>query len=215
MIDGMRLIALSDRTPVRGAVVALGSFDGVHEGHRAVLARAADEARASGLIPAAFTFSVPPSSGRDAEGVLLSTLDEKLALLREAGIGLVAVGNFDKLSGMKADEFVRIVLRDELCAVKTVCGYDFSFGAGREGTPVTLKDYFGDDAITLPCVSKSGVPVSSSRIRSLLSDGEVKAAAELLGRPYSVSGKVFRGRGDGRRIGFPTVNLSPDPSKVR
>ena len=215
MTDGMRLIALSDRSSARGAVVALGSFDGVHEGHRAVLARAAEEARASGLAAVAFTFSVPPSLGPRADGVLLSTPEEKLALLRDAGIDAAALADFGKLSCMTAEEFVRVILLEELRALKTVCGYDFSFGAGRSGTPETLRDYFGEDAIILPCVSAAGIPVSSSKIRSLLSEGKVAAAAELLGRPYSVSGKIFRGRGDGTRIGFPTVNLAPDKSKVR
>ncbi len=215
MTEGMRLIALSDRSSAQGTVVALGSFDGVHAGHRAVLAMAVEEARATGLAAVAFTFSAPPSAGRDAEGVLLSTLDEKLALLRDSGIDAAAVADFEKMSGTTAEEFVRVVLREELGAMKTVCGYDFSFGSGRAGTPATLKEFFGDGAVTLPCVSQSGIPVSSRRIRSLLSEGKAASASELLGRPYSVSGKVFRGRGDGTRIGFPTVNLAPDKSKVR
>ena len=216
MIQKLNLSGFSGGADLRGSVVALGSFDGMHAGHRAVIDRAVSSARGAGIASVVFTFAVPPSlsTGANASG-LLTTLDEKLELLAEAGVDFAAVADFSDLSGMTAERFISEALRGDLRAEKVVCGYDFSFGSGRAGNAETLRAAFGPDAEFVPAVCTDGIPVSSSRIRSLLSAGKAGQAASLLGRPYSFEGKVFRGRGDGRRLGFPTVNLLPPEQKQR
>ncbi len=207
------MIDFTGRRSEVGVCVALGGFDGVHIGHAAVLRRAVSLARESGKISVAFTFSSLPAAGDRLTGSLLSTLEEKLELISALGIDAAAVADFREFSGMSSDDFLSNVLKGQLGATDTVCGLDFSFGKGRSGSYETLRSFFGDSATAVPCVSFGGIPVSSSRVRSLLSRGCAEEAAQLLGRPYSLMGKVFSGRGDGRRLGFPTVNFRPDPEK--
>ncbi|MBO7375584.1 MAG: riboflavin biosynthesis protein RibF [Clostridia bacterium] len=208
-----RLIDFTGRRSAVGVCVALGGFDGVHIGHTAVLRRAVALARESGKISVAFTFSAPPAAGNRLTGSLLSTLEEKLKLISDVGIDAAAVADFRDFADMSSGDFISDVLKGQLGATDTVCGLDFSFGKGRSGSFETLRSSFGDSAAAVACVSSGGIPVSSSRIRSLLSRGCAEEAAVLLGRPYSLGGTVFAGRGDGRRIGFPTVNFRPDPEK--
>jgi riboflavin kinase/FMN adenylyltransferase len=193
------------RTPAelgRGErAVAIGTFDGVHLGHRQVLA----SALAAGLAPTVVTFDPHPRIvfGYDVE--LLTTLERRLELIAGAGVDEALVLEFDlDLAQLGPEEFADAVLRPIGTQV-VVAGPDFRFGQGRRGD-LGLLGRLGFDARTVPLVEG----VSSSRIRDLLRSGEVERAARLLGRPAEVPGTVVTGDARGGTLGFPTANLRVD-----
>jgi riboflavin kinase/FMN adenylyltransferase len=187
--------------PVRRAV-AIGTFDGVHRGHRRVL----DAARASGLRSTVVTFDPHPRAFFGTPVELLSTLERRLELLEEAGIADVLVLHFDRgLASLEAGTFCESILR-RIGTEIVAAGDGFRFGRGREGDLVLLER-LGFDVRRVPIVDD----VSSSHIRSLLAVGEVGYAAELLGRPPEVEGIVVMGDQRGRLLGFPTANLDTPP----
>lgn len=210
----MRVFHRAPRLPdaFRGAAVAIGNFDGVHRGHRAVL----EAARA--LLPAAppgvLTFEPHPREVLQPERApaRLTPLAAKLRLLREAGAGFVQVLRFDRaLTAMPAETFVRRVLVEQLGAAGVAVGQDFRFGHGRSGDPellARLGPVLGFRTSIVAPLSVAGEPCSSTRVRELLGDGRVAEAAQLLGRPHAVAGRVVRGDARGRQIGFPTANLA-------
>jgi riboflavin kinase/FMN adenylyltransferase len=204
---------------VRAVVVALGNFDGVHLGHRAVLARAAEEARRLGGRVIAATFWPHPRSviGRGGPPGLLTTLEARREELLRAGAEEVRVVPFDEaLSKKSPEEFVRDVLVGELGAVAVVVGENFRFGykaAGDVGDLTRIMREHGGEAYAVE-VRGGEEGISSTRIRSLLLGGEVAEAVKLLGRPYAVRGEVVVGDRRGRTIGFPTANVRPDPAVV-
>jgi riboflavin kinase/FMN adenylyltransferase len=199
--------------------VALGNFDGVHLGHRAVLARAAEEARRLGGRVVAATFWPHPRSviGRGGPPGLLTTLEARREELLRAGAEEVRVVPFDEaLSKKSPEEFVRDVLVGELGAVAVVVGENFRFGykaAGDVGDLTRIMREHGGEAYAVE-VRGGKEGISSTRIRSLLLGGEVAEAGKLLGRPYAVRGEVVVGDRRGRTIGFPTANVRPDPAVV-
>jgi riboflavin kinase/FMN adenylyltransferase len=191
-----------DRRP---RAVALGTFDGVHLGHRRVL----EEARAGApdLEPTVVTFWPHPRIVLGNEVGLLTTLDRRLELLADAGIEEALVVEFtSELAQMQPEEFAEELLRP-LGTEVVVAGADFRFGHGRRGNLEALKRLgFGVRPVEL-------VPgVSSTAIRALLRDGEVEAAARLLGRPAEVEGTVVSGDARGGTLGYPTANLSVEPA---
>ena len=201
---------------VRGSrAVALGCFDGFHRGHRSIIAKTVKTAARLGMEPAAFTFNRPPASSLypSFPGILTGS-EEKAELLREAGIQVILAADFESVRDMSAADFSERLLISELDAGAVVFGEDFTFGRGAEGTASTLRSVFGRRAIVVPFTEEGGVKISSRVIRSLISEGKVGEAARLLGRPYSLGGTRFEGRHDGRKLGFPTVNLYPDPEFV-
>ena len=204
---------------MRAVVVALGNFDGVHLGHRAVLARAAEEARRRGGLVVAATFWPHPRSviGRGEPPGLLTTLESRREELLRAGADEVRVVTFDaELSKKSPREFIESVLVGELGAAAVVVGENFRFGykaAGDVGDLTRIMREHGGDAYAVE-VSGGEAGISSTRIRALLLNGEVAEAAELLGRPYAVRGEVLVGDRRGRTIGFPTANVGPDPGVV-
>ncbi|MDR1790165.1 MAG: bifunctional riboflavin kinase/FAD synthetase [Propionibacteriaceae bacterium] len=192
------------------SAVAIGNFDGVHIGHRAVLAEARALQPESELVVVTFwphplqllTPADPPK--------LLGTLDERLALLKAAGADRVEVVEFTPaLAKESPEQFIAEVLLP-LRPVRVVVGENFRFGAQAVGDVNTLR-VFGQAAgfatTALPLVSSKGEETTSSRIRQLLEAGEVSAAAELLGRPFRFSGEVVHGEHRGKSLGFPTANL--------
>lgn len=182
--------------------VAIGTFDGVHLGHRAVL----EAAKAAGLLATAVTFEPHPRIAFGYEVELLTTLERRLELIGEAGIPEALVVAFDhRFSQQSPEEFVDQVLRP-LGAEVVVAGGNFRFGRGREGDLETLRD-LGIDARGVPLVEG----VSSSGIRDLLRAGEIERAAKLLGRPPELDGPVVSGDARGDTLGFPTANLRLDP----
>jgi riboflavin kinase/FMN adenylyltransferase len=190
-----------DLDPARRAV-AIGTFDGVHRGHRRVL----EAARAADLRPTVVTFDPHPRSffGRRVE--LLSTLERRLELLDEAGVEDVLVLRFDEaLAALEPEVFAESMLRG-IGAEVVAAGDGFRFGRGRTGD-LALLDRLGFDVRPVPLVDD----VSSSRVRELLAAGDVAGAATLLGRPPEVEGIVVLGDQRGRLLGFPTANLETPP----
>jgi len=182
--------------------VALGTFDGVHLGHRRVL----DAALAAGRTPTVVTFDPHPRVALGYGVELLVPLERRLELLGETGIEETLVVDFDlELAQLPAEEFAERVLRP-LGTEVVVAGSNFRFGRGRAGD-LALLERLGFDARPVPLVDG----VSSTRIRDLLRAGEVERAAKLLGRPAELAGTVVAGDARGGTLGFPTANLRPEP----
>jgi riboflavin kinase / FMN adenylyltransferase len=197
------------------AVVTVGMFDGVHRGHRALLDRAAAEAAARGLPAAAVTFDRHPLAvlRPGSEPPLLTTLDRKVELLGEAGMGAVLVLAFTKeLSEVGAEAFAAEVLFDALAARAVVVGENFRFGHKAAGDPALLAELGRPrevEVVAVPLHADGGQVVSSTRVRAELAAGDVAAAAASLGRPYAVEGEVVVGdRRGGPVLGIPTANLA-------
>jgi riboflavin kinase/FMN adenylyltransferase len=187
---------------LRPRAVAVGTFDGVHLGHRRVL----EAARAAGLAATVVTFDPHPRIALGYEVELLTTLERRLELIRELGIEDALVLEFDlELAQLSGEEFAETVLRATGTDV-VVAGANFRFGRGRGGD-LGLLGRLGFDVRTVPLVEGT----SSSRIRDLIRAGEVVRAARLLGRPPELDGTVVAGDARGGTLGFPTANLRLDP----
>ena len=206
---------------MRGVVVALGSFDGVHLGHQAVVRRAVEEARRREGRVVAATFDPHPRAVLvpGSEPRLLTTLELRREALLGYGVDEVRIIRFDEeLSRKSPEEFVRDMLVGEIGAAAVVVGENFRFGhraAGDVADLGRLMEGFGREAYAVPVRSELGEgPISSTRIRALIGGGEVVEAARLLGRPYVLRGEVVVGDRRGRSIGFPTANVRPDSALV-
>lgn len=195
----------------RNRVLALGSFDGFHIGHRAVIDAAVALADELDAEPSVFCFDVPPACFAPGSNVkVLGDKEERKELFAARGISSLFVADFSELRGLDARDFITEVLIGECGAIGVVCGFNFAFGKNRAGTPILLRDYFKDRVITLDPIYFGENPVSSSRIRAALLDGDVSLARRMLGRPYAIREGVSEGRHDGRKLGFPTLNQYPD-----
>jgi len=197
----------------RGSCVCVGNFDGVHKGHQALLALARERARRDGIGVVAVTFDPHPLevlTGRPPARLL--DTDRRAALLEAAGADLVLVLSFTSdLARLPAETFVRRVLLQRLGMRRLFLGCDFALGRGRKGTPETLARLGSGLGFTVEGsepVREEGDVVSSSRIRKLAAEGEVRRAAALLGRPHAARGVIVHGRHRGTGLGFPTANLS-------
>lgn len=202
-------------TPPQGACAAtIGNFDGVHAGHRALVARVVEAARPAGLTACAVTFFPHPSRvlGRAVPPPLLTTRPDRIRLLRAAGIDVVEEVPFSpELAASSPEAFVRTVLVERLAVRHVVVGADFVFGAGRAGTVEVLAGLgnrlgFTVEAVPPVTVENLGV-ASSTSIRRFVREGDLAAATRLLGRPYHLHGTVVEGARRGRQLGFPTANL--------
>jgi len=201
--------------------MGLGIFDGVHLGHRAVLLRVTERARREGWRSMALTFDPHPLEvlAPQPEPFLLTSLEERLELFRELGLGAALVLRFDEaLRSTEPEAFVEGVLVGCVRVRAVVCGPDFTFGRNRRGDVGLLRTLgarWGFDVEVCPQVVWQGEPISSTRIRNLLRQGEVEAAAELLGRPYTVRGQVkevlWAGRSFTAHLTFPPRQLLPAP----
>lgn len=191
------------------SVVAIGTFDGVHLGHQAVLSRAVALAAEQGLPAWVATFDQHPAAvlAPDRCPPSLATLGENLAAFERLGLAGALVLRFDRaMSETSASDFLQCVLIGGLRATSLVVGHDAAIGHGREGDATWLADRIA--TVVVPPIELGGVRVSSRGIREMVSEGEVKAAATLLGRSYSMAGIVVRGKQLGRTLGFPTANLA-------
>ncbi len=197
-------------------VTAIGNFDGVHLGHRAILKAAIDRARAAGGTAFALTFDPLPAKllAPDRAPQLILAPDDKLELLRLSGIDGVIVLNFTlELSLLAPRDFVRDYLRGKIGVREVVVGHSVSFGHNRAGNAammVELGREFGFDVDVVGPVKIGGIEVSSTKVRELIGTGDLRAAARLLGRYHFLSGQVVRGRERGRTIGYPTANLASE-----
>lgn len=200
--------------PLRGAVIALGNFDGFHLGHQAVAREAIEWARAEGRPSIIATFDPHPVRHfkPDAEPFRLTTLEQRHELYLAAGATAMLVFHFDgALAGTSAEDFVRVLLAERLGVSGVVTGEDFTFGKGRTGNLAVLETLGREAGIAcraVPPVLDGGEPVSSSRIRDALRAGDPQEAARLLTRPFAIRGVVQHGDKLGRTIGYPTANLA-------
>jgi riboflavin kinase / FMN adenylyltransferase len=201
-----------------GAVVAIGNFDGLHRGHRAVVAAALERARGLKRPAAAVTFEPHPRLVlRPGEPLFrLTDAQAKLRLLAASGLDGVLVMTFDAaLAALSAETFITRVLVERLAIAGATIGFDFHFGKNRGGSPAFLAEMgrrHGFPVDIMPPLEDEGRPVSSSVIRAALAAGRVVEAAELLGYPWFVTATVIHGEKRGRDLGYPTANLQLDPA---
>jgi len=201
-----------------GAVVAIGNFDGVHRGHRTVIAAALERARSLGRPAAALTFEPHPRSFFRPQEPLFRLTDERAKLRLFAGTGLAGaiVLRFDaQLAEPAPEDFINDILLHRLGIAGAAVGFDFRFGRNRTGTPDILaaegaRRGFAVDVV--PAVEVGGRRISSGVIREALAAGHIAEANELLGYPWFVSGEVVHGDKRGRELGYPTANLRLDPA---
>lgn len=207
------LEALATAQINRPSVVTIGTFDGVHVGHRHLIGNVALRARERGALAVVITFHPRPAEilRPDNPTAYLCSLDARIRLLEQAGADVVVPVPFSReLSQMSAFDFTRALVElAKMC--KLVGGPDLALGHGREGTPDVLRDIgrrLQFDVEIVPVLLVDGEAVRSSTVRRAIADGDVLRAAKLLGRNYSVEGKIVRGDGRGRTIGVPTANVS-------
>jgi riboflavin kinase/FMN adenylyltransferase len=215
-----RFTIIRDSTPTaaipRGAVVAMGNFDGVHLGHRAVIAAALQMARTHCRPALAVTFEPHPRSFFSPNTPQFRLTDEagKLRLLAGTGLEGAVVMSFDKRrAGTTAQEFIHHDLIERLGISGIAVGYDFHFGKGRVGSPsllVSEAPRLGIEVDVQPHVDVAERPVSSSAIRMALAEGQIEDATAMLGGPWFVSGEVIHGEKRGRDLGYPTANIRLD-----
>jgi riboflavin kinase/FMN adenylyltransferase len=204
--------------PLRGAVVAIGNFDGVHRGHRAVIAAAQKRAALLGKPAAALTFTPHPRVFLRPQDPHFQLNDERTKLRLLAGTGLdgAIVLTFNQaLASTSAEDFVVKILRGRFAISGAALGFDFHFGKNRAGSPALLREQgerLGFAVDVVPPLEDEGRPVSSGAVRAALTQGKVIEASELLGMPWLVSGEVIAGAKRGRNLGFPTANMRLDPS---
>jgi riboflavin kinase/FMN adenylyltransferase len=198
------------------SVVALGAFDGIHLAHQKILATAHERARALGLRALACTFDPHPLVvlQPDRAPVPITELSENLARIALQGLDAAVVIPFTReFSLIEAETFVKDVLCGSLKAREVVVGFNHTFGRGARGDFRVLERLapkYGFVAHVIPPLLVDGVVVSSSAIRQALASGDVGRARKFLGHPYTVRGRVLRGKGRGRQLGFPTANLKPE-----
>lgn len=193
----------NDTFPKTSLVIALGCFDGVHVGHRALLNLAIETAKENGYTSAALIIS------RSTNGAI-STLEKRIELMEKMGIDLVIIEDFSQIRNMTKEEYISRLVVELNCKV-AICGYNFSFGKNKEGDAtdlINLMKCHSCDAKVVGRVELNGLAVSSSEIRGFLNLGEIEKANLLLGRPYSIEGEIIHGMGLGKHLGFPTINQS-------
>lgn len=204
------------------AVVTIGTFDGVHIGHQTILKRLVKEARRNNGHSVLITFWPHPRFilNKDADKLkLLTTFDEKVKMVADLGVDFILKISFTpEFSNLSADQFVRQVLVDNVGTKKLFIGYDHHFGNNREGNIQFLKDHSNAYGFQVHEISKQEIDhigVSSTKIRNTLESGEIHLANSLLGRNYSISGKVVDGNKKGKSLGFPTANIEvPEAYKL-
>ena len=208
----MKRVKLLNKTEKckKHTAVALGFFDGVHLGHRAVISEAVEYAKKDGLSSAVFTFSDSPErllSG--ASKPFLTDNSKKTELIEEIGVDLLYMVPFEEVKELSCEEFVKSILYEKLKAKKVYCGFNYRFGKGGKGDINTLRTICAKYSISvseIPPVMYEDEPISSTRIRSALMCGKIKQANDMLGRYFDINFRVISGNRLGRRLGFPTIN---------
>lgn len=189
-----------------GSAVAMGYFDGIHIGHRAVIESAVNWAKAHGAAPVLFTFKLPAEN--KMKGRRLITAEDKHALIESLGAEHYLCPDFEDIKSLTPEQFVRGIVQH--CHARALfCGENFTFGARAAGNPELLRQLaapLGVEVGVLPMAQFEGKPVSSTRIRTALEGGDIPAANAMLGAPYSIRFAVRHGRGLGRTLGVPTIN---------
>lgn len=193
--------------------ITIGTFDGVHIGHRKILEKVINHAKTSDLRSAVLTFFPHPRMvlQKDVDIKLLNTLDEKISILEEMGLDLLVVHPFTKdFSRLSATEFVRDILVNKLKSKKIIIGYDHRFGRNRNANIndlIAFGNTLDFSVEEIPAQEIDDVSVSSTKIRKALEEGDVETANSYLGYPYMLTGAVKQGKGIGRQLNFPTANV--------
>lgn len=214
----LRGVASSTRDALAGGcVLTIGNFDGIHTGHAAIVAEVVERARHDGLPAAALTFEPHPVvffRSLAPESFRVTTSAARARRLKELGIDHVITLPFDaQLAQLDAERFVDEVVLRGLHARRVHVGHDFHFGKGRRGTPEMLRARCEAEGVPVhvqEAILLGGAPISSTRIRRALREGDMAATQELLGAPYEMTGVVQAGAGRGGEIGVPTLNLYPE-----
>ncbi|HEU4480574.1 MAG TPA: bifunctional riboflavin kinase/FAD synthetase [Actinomycetota bacterium] len=207
--------------PEGGSSVTIGTFDGVHLGHRSLIAQTIDIAHRLGTTSVAVTWDRHPAEilRPDKMPPLLSSATRKTELMGQTGIDVIAVLAFDEdFSHMPPERFVERVLVEGLACRSVLVGHDWRFGHRAKGDVPLLRklgDEHGFEVVGAELLTVAGEPVSSSRIRKTVAAGDMATARVLLGRPFEVEGVVVRGAARGKGLGYPTANLQVDPAIVR
>lgn len=201
--------------PAEGAAVSIGVFDGVHRGHQAVLADVAERAEDAGIEQVALTFDVHPRSVVSPAHAprMLTTVAQRIEIFESLGIDHVGVLPFEEIRTTSPEGFVSKVLVGAFNARLVAVGTDFRYGAQRAGDIDTLRRAgigYGFEVDSVELLEEDGGPISSTTIRTLLGEGQIVEANELLGRTYELRGEVIEGDKRGRTIGFPTANVTFD-----
>ena len=189
---------------------ALGYFDGIHRGHQAVITEAVEYAHSHGLVPTVFTLLQSPRTvllGENPRGII--TLEEKLDLLESLHVERVYLIDFTTIRTITAERFVEDILIGCFNAKHTGCGFNYHFGNGAKGNGDMLSElakHFGITETTQPQLCYGDKPISSTRIRKCIADGDIPSANAMLGRKYGFRLPVIHGRQLGRTLGFPTIN---------
>ena len=211
----IRLDSPEAPSALRGAIVALGNFDGFHRGHQAVVGEAIGWARAQGRPVIVATFDPHPMRvfKPETQPFRLTSLDQRQELFAAAGADAMLVFHFTReMAAMSAEDWVRQVIAGSLGAIGVVTGEDFTFGRGRAGNAARLAAIGADCGVAaraVRAVHDAQGPISSSRIRAALHAGDCETATRLLTRPFTIRGRVQHGDKRGRAIGYPTANLDP------
>lgn len=205
---------IADFQPLQNAIVTSGTFDGVHLGHHKILSRLCETAQANQGETVVLTFWPHPRMvvSKDSQNLkLLSTLEEKIGSLRQNGVQHLVVIPFTReFSELSSEEFIQQILVERIGTKKLVIGYDHHFGRNREGSFEYLQknaSKYGFEIEEIPRQEIDNLTVSSTKIRQSLLDGDTQTAHELLGRHYTFSGVIVKGRQLGRTIGYPTANV--------
>lgn len=197
--------------------VALGFFDGVHQGHRRVIEKAVSLANGH-LIPAVFTFTMREGGPSKKQGAgEITTLEQKIRILKKMGIRQIYAPDFSDFRNLSGEAFVRQILKEKMNAAAVCCGQDFRFGKGASCDAESLSRFcktFGLSCTVLEEVMDGGEAVSSTRVRQAIAAGEMERARQLLGRRYFLDFPVEHGKALGRRLQFPTINQPIPPQMV-
>jgi riboflavin kinase/FMN adenylyltransferase len=202
---------------LKGAVVTIGNFDGVHLGHQAIFRQVIEDARKANQKSVVITFEPHPKMVLHPERrpfYLITTIAEKTALIEGAGIDALIIIPFSlQFAATTAGEFVRHILWDKLKISKIIIGHDYTFGKNKEGNEAFLAAHGEKLGFKVQVISAFGIGdkvISSTRIRNALLDGQVRTASEWLGRPYNLAGTVVHGHQRGAGLGFPTANIQSE-----
>ena len=212
-------LELRKLSPGRDSIVAVGMFDGVHLGHRHIINHLLSTASKTDRLPVIVTFHNHPSSilNPDFIPLYITDLEERIRLIEEMGVTLVVPITFDtELSRLSAQNFV-LRLKQHLLMRELVIGPGSAFGSNREGNFEVLQSIGQSSNFTVSSTTNlidNHQPVSSTQIRTALLQGNINYAAKILGRNFSITGKVIRGDGRGKLLGFPTANLAPQPGII-
>src|SRR3972149_6466040 len=203
----------------RGPILTLGNFDGLHLGHRKIISKVSERARKLGSPSVVYTFEPHPLKvvAPSMSPQMIVDAQAKAALVDSLGIDFMVIAEFTKEFAAKHP---RAFVEDEIVPLRpreVWVGHDFSFGKAKAGTVDYLRalgEEFGFTVLVIPAYMKGGEVVSSSRVRRLVSEGKLKEAASLLGRNFSMSGKVVKGRNVGKELGFPTAKLAARAERI-